>query len=63
MLICNRWNIFTQPEIKEYSTTVNYFLSTFDLNIHHISSKKIYIIDYPDDEKVMKCVEIIEQAM
>jgi hypothetical protein len=28
----------------------HYFLSTFDLDIHHLPSKKIHIIDYPGDE-------------
>jgi len=46
MSIYNCWNIPILPEIKESCTIARHFLSRFDLDIHHMPSKKIHILDY-----------------
>jgi len=48
--IIDRWNISNEPLKKENSIMAELFLSTFDLNIHYIPSKKLHIIDYPGGE-------------
>jgi hypothetical protein len=50
MSIYDRWQIPMFPEIKETSAIAQNFLSTFDLDIHHLPSKKIHILDYPGGE-------------
>jgi hypothetical protein len=48
--INDRWNISNEPLKKETSMIAQYFLSTFDLDIHHMPSKKLHILDYPGGE-------------
>ena len=50
MSISDRWNISNEPLTKEKTLIAHQFLSTFDLDIHHLPSKKLHILDYPTGE-------------
>jgi hypothetical protein len=50
MSIYNRWAMPIVSGPKENSTIARHFLSTFDLDIHHLPSQKIHILDYPGGE-------------
>jgi hypothetical protein len=47
MSIHDRWRAASLPGRKERTTIAHHFLSTFDLDIRHMPSKKIHILDYP----------------
>ncbi|CAF1218610.1 unnamed protein product [Rotaria sp. Silwood1] len=50
MSIYFRWNDGNPYETKENSLIARHFLSTFDLDIRHMPSQKIHILDYPAGE-------------
>lgn len=50
MSIYNRWRAESEPVTSERSTIAHHFLSTFDLDIRHMPSRKIHILDYPGGE-------------
>jgi hypothetical protein len=50
MSIYDRWKIPPESDLKPDGTTAQYFLSIFDLDIHHLPSKKLHILDYPGGE-------------
>jgi hypothetical protein len=39
---------------KDKTLIAHYFLSTFDLDIHYLPSKKLHILDYPGDFNQLK---------
>ena len=47
MSIYFRWNDGNPYERKENSLIARCFLSTFDLDIRHMTTQKIHILDYP----------------
>ncbi len=66
MSIYDRWNIASQPDTKEHSTIARHFLSTFDLDIRHMPSKKIHILDYPGGEngfnQLKNCFDLLAKV-
>ncbi|CAF1593792.1 unnamed protein product [Adineta ricciae] len=51
MSIYDRWKLSTIPIQNAQNNIAYNFLSTFDLDIHHVPSKKVHILDYPGGEK------------
>jgi hypothetical protein len=66
MSIYDRWNIASQPDTKEHSSIARHFLSTFDLDIRHMPSKKIHILDYPGGEngfnQLKNCFDLLAKV-
>ncbi len=50
MSIHDRWKMSSESLTKEKTLIAHHFLSTFDLDIHYLPSKKVHILDYPGGE-------------